>query len=307
MDKTQTIFKERAKTFYLASIFFSKEKKKDVETLYNFCRYVDDIGDESGTNFLKKKKLKLLKKELKTSKSKNHFVKNFIKLSKIYNIDIRIAYQLIEGVFFDTDIVNIDSLKQLEEYSYKVAGTVGLMMCSIMNINNDTLLKHAVELGVAMQITNICRDVKEDLLINRIYIPKEFRGFNFTSKNDLLYNEEKKKILSENIKLLIEKSNRLYSQSEIGTMKLPFKYRIVILIASRLYKEIGIKIFKDPNIIWKERVFVSFPVKMLIIFLCLLKSIFPLKILNIPKKNTRNTNFYKKYYFNKCKTPKITK
>ena len=307
MDKSQKIFKARAKTFYLASIFFSKKIRRDVEILYNFCRYVDDIGDEPGTNFLKKRKLKSLKKELKTNKSKNQFVKNFIKLSKIYNIDIKIAYQLIEGVFFDTNIVNIASEKELEEYSYKVAGTVGLMMCSIMNIKNNKLLNHAVELGIAMQITNICRDVKEDLLIDRIYIPKELRGFNLISKKDLLCDEKKKKILSENVKFLIEKSNRLYSQSEIGTMKLPFKFRIVILIASRLYKEIGLKIFKDPNIIWEERVFVSLPVKMFIIFLCLLRSMFPLKILNISKNNIINTNFYKNYYLNKCKTPKKTK
>ena len=178
-------------------------------------------------------------------------IRNFINLLTIYKININVVFHLIDGVLFDTNVVNIKNESDLEEYSYKVAGTVGLMMCSLMGIKDKKLLNHALELGIAMQITNICRDIKEDLLINRIYFPNSLRQFNYISNKDLL-KKKKQKVLSENINLLIRKSNNLYKESNKGVMKLPLKYRIVILIASRMYQEIGLIILKNPYYIWKK-------------------------------------------------------
>ena len=298
MDKAENKFRAQAKTFYLASLFFTNKKRKEVEILYNFCRYVDDIGDKIGSKKKKIHQLKSIKKDITKKKSKIILVHNFINLLTIYKININIVFHLIDGVLFDTNIVNIKTESDLEEYSYKVAGTVGVMMCYLMNIKDKGLLNHALELGIAMQITNICRDVKEDLLINRIYFPNSLRKFNFISNKDLLNSKEKQKLLSENINFLINKSNKLYKESNKGVMKLPLQYRIVILIASKMYQEIGLIILKNPNYIWEKRVFVSMPKKIIIILKCFIKLIFSF-IFKIKKREEFKTNYYERFLSNK--------
>ena len=297
MDKAENKFRAQAKTFYLASLFFTNKKRKEVEILYNFCRYVDDIGDKIGSKKKKIHQLKSIKKDITKKKSKIILVHNFINLLTIYKININIVFHLIDGVLFDTNIVNIKTESDLEEYSYKVAGTVGVMMCYLMNIKDKGLLNHALELGIAMQITNICRDVK-DLLINRIYFPNSLRKFNFISNKDLLNSKEKQKLLSENINFLINKSNKLYKESNKGVMKLPLQYRIVILIASKMYQEIGLIILKNPNYIWEKRVFVSMPKKIIIILKCFIKLIFSF-IFKIKKREEFKTNYYERFLSNK--------
>ena len=168
------------------------------------------------------------------------------------------------------------------------------MMCSLMGIKDKKLLNHALELGIAMQITNICRDIKEDLLINRIYFPNSLRQFNYISNKDLLKNKKKQKVLSENINFLIRKSNNLYKESNKGVMKLPLKYRIVILIASRMYQEIGLIILKNPYYIWEKRVFVSMPKKIIIIISCFIKLIFSF-MFKVKEKKGFKTNYYEKF------------
>ena len=298
MDKAENKFRAQAKTFYLASLFFTNKKRKEVEILYNFCRYVDDIGDKIGSKKKKIHQLKSIKKDITKKKSKIILVHNFINLLTIYKININIVFHLIDGVLFDTNIVNIKTESDLEKYSYKVAGTVGLMMCSLMGIKDKRLLNHALELGIAMQITNICRDIKEDLLINRIYFPNSLRQFNYISNKDLLKNKKKQKVLSENINFLIRKSNNLYKESNKGVMKLPLQYRIVILIASKMYQEIGLIILKNPNYIWKKRVFVSMPKKIIIILKCFIKLIFSF-IFKIKKREEFKTNYYERFLSNK--------
>ena len=294
MGKTENKFRAEAKTFYLASFFFTNEKRKEVEILYNFCRYVDDIGDKIGNKKKKVHLLKSIKKNIIKKNSKINLISNFINLLTIYKININIVFHLIDGVLFDTNVVNIKSESDLEEYSYKVAGTVGLMMCSLMGIKDKKLLNHALELGIAMQITNICRDIKEDLLIDRIYFPNSLRQFNYISNKDLLKSKKKQKTLSQNINFLISKSNNLYKESTKGVMKLPLKYRIVILIASRMYQEIGLIILKNPYNIWEKKVFVSMPKKIIIIIGCFLKLIFSF-MYKLDDKKGLKTNYYERF------------
>ncbi len=288
MHEESLEIKVRSKSFFWALFFFSKNEKKDIETLYSFCRYVDDISDNK--NLVTKKNAKKIHlniiKDLETKSSKNRIVKNFINLSLKYKLSIEIPIQLIQGVLKDLKIVNVKNLEQLIFYSYQVAGTVGLMMCSIMKVTNLKLLKNAIELGVAMQITNILRDIKEDLMRNRMYIPENYRSFIFLNSKELLENFEKKKELSKNILELIEYSDDLYNSALKGIQKLPFKYRLPILIASNLYQNIGFKIKNDPLKIWSERVFVKKRQKIFITIQAIYKCIF----LKFEKKKDSNNH-----------------
>ena len=288
MHEESLEIKVRSKSFFWALFFFSKNEKKDIETLYSFCRYVDDISDNK--NLVTKKNAKKIHlniiKDLETKSSKNRIVKNFINLSLKYKLSIEIPIQLIQGVLKDLKIVNVKNLEQLIFYSYQVAGTVGLMMCSIMKVTNLKLLKNAIELGVAMQITNILRDIKEDLMRNRMYIPENYRSFIFLNSKELLENFEKKKELSKNILELIEYSDDLYNSALKGIQKLPFKYRLPILIASNLYQNIGFKIKNDPLKIWSERVFVKKRQKIFITIQAIYNCIF----LKFEKKKDSNNH-----------------
>ena len=156
--------KTRAKTFYFASFFFNKEIKQEISTLYIFCRYIDDISDSGNLSKIKaKQKLKNITKDLKKLESKDIIVKNFIILMIKKKIQIKTPIMLINGVMQDLGKVKLRNLEELIIYSYKVAGTVGLMVCNILEVNKKDLKFKGIQLGIAMQITNIIRDIDEDL------------------------------------------------------------------------------------------------------------------------------------------------
>tara|TARA_B100000989_G_C19527010_1_gene467475 strand:+ start:525 stop:1457 length:933 start_codon:yes stop_codon:yes gene_type:complete len=284
MQQQSKSIKKRAKTFFWASLFFSKSQQKDISILYSFCRYVDDITDtHEFTKIEAKKKLESVKKDLKSFKSKNPLINNFIQLKNKKKIDLNHALELINGAKKDLTDVNLKNIDELIIYSYQVAGTVGLMMCSLMNITEKKLLPHAIELGIAMQFTNISRDVKEDLEMKRIYLPNSFRSFNFSSYKELLYNKEKKKLMITDTLKLINYSNKIYESSMNGILKLPFKYKLPILIASRLYQNIGFIILKKSKELLRKRIYVSGIKKIYITFSCIFFLLF--------RKNSDQSNF----------------
>ena len=182
----QLSIKFRAKTFYFASIFLPKHTRKDIESLYTFCRYLDDIGDEK---HIKKnesiKKLNEIKKDIKKKNTESLIISNFINLQKRFKIDDKIVFHLIEGIKSDLNRnVDIKDDKQLFMYCYSVAGTVGFMFCKIINVTNKELYLRAIQLGIGMQRTNISRDIKEDLELNRIYLPRTKRKFKGEKKKN---------------------------------------------------------------------------------------------------------------------------
>lgn len=267
--------KKRAKTFFWASLFFSRSQQKDIAILYSFCRYIDDISDSDEFNKKEaKQKLESVKKELKALKSQNPIINNFIQLKHKKKIDLNLALELINGAMKDLKKVDLKNIEELIIYSYQVAGTVGLMMCSLMNVTNKNLLPHAIELGIAMQFTNISRDVKEDLEMNRIYLPESLRSFKFSSYEELFNSKIKKKLIVGDILKLINYSNKIYKSSMNGILRLPFKYKLPILIASRLYQNIGFIILKSRSKLLKKRIYVSRLKKIYITFNCILFLLF---------------------------------
>ena len=265
MDHDSIELKKRGKSFFWASLFFSSHERKDVDILYSFCRYIDDIGDNGKFKSIKAKKLlNSIKKDISKEISNNKIIFNFIQISKKYNINKKIPIKLIEGIIQDLKNINFKKKSELLDYSFKVAGTVGMMMCSIMRVKEQAQLVHAVELGIAMQLTNISRDIIEDLNRNRIYIPAENRRFIFRSFSELRNNKFKQIKFSKDVIKIINHSDILYKYSQYGIYNLPLKYMLPILIASNLYQQIGKEIRKNPKKILKKRVFVSNYKKILI-------------------------------------------
>ena len=288
LKKSNFSLKNRAKTFYFASLFFSTDKRNDIKSLYLFCRFVDDLGDNKNLSKKASKiKLNRIKKELLTRKSKDQIILNFINLMSKYGINHRIPNDLVDGVLSDLNKVNIKDYDQLFSYSYKVAGTVGLMMCDIMGVKDNSLKFNAIYLGIAMQLTNISRDIREDLLRDRIYIPKEIR---IHVKNNFCktpFSEKLQREFSKDLKTLLDTSDIVYDLAWEGIIKLPLKYRFPIAVASYLYQSIGIKIRNKNYNVWKQRIYLTKIEKVVKTFKVLIKLIYN-------EQKSKDTNIRKK-------------
>jgi phytoene synthase len=174
------------------------------------------------------------------------------------NINLGILKDLIDGLISDQQNVRVTDEKELIDYSYKVAGTVGLMMLPIINTKDAEARKHAIDLGIAMQLTNIARDVYEDAKMNRLYLPKEWLGQ--VSTSDLIDNkldDQKKKLIELSIKNLIELSDKFYANGFSGMKFIPLRTRLAIFFAAKIYKGIGEKIKSGGYVYKLERVYLN--------------------------------------------------
>ena len=157
------LIEKHAKSFYWASFFLSKTTFKKCSALYNFCRTLDDLADDKKTLEIKKDNFLRFKKNFEIKNFNNPIIKEMWSIINKDSISIKVVNDLFDGV--ETDLkekVQIKSKKDLLVYSYRVAGTVGLMMSKILKVKNKEALRGAIDLGIAMQLTNIARDVNED-------------------------------------------------------------------------------------------------------------------------------------------------
>ena len=221
------LLKKHAKSFYWASFFLSSNTLDKCSSLYNFCRTLDDIVDDDNNLEIKKEIFSEFKRDFENKNLNNQIIKDMWSVIDNENISKQIIIDLFDGV--ETDLkekVVINSKKDLLVYSYRVAGTVGLMMSKILKVKNKEALKGAIDLGIAMQFTNIARDVCEDKARNRQYVDHDFLAI--------------QKIISES---QIFYENSFYSISDI-----PIRSRFSVIVARRIYRKIGDYILKQKNI-----------------------------------------------------------
>ena len=265
MKVKKNLIKKKSKSFYFASIFLSRNCFTNCSQLYNFCRIVDDIAD----NNYKNKKF-LLKNIYKSVTSPDTFESKYVSeikpLIKLNIINKECLKELIYGVLLDTKKkISILDKSELINYSYYVAGTVGIMMAKILNTQNKYAYRYAVDLGIAMQLTNIMRDIIEDASIDRVYYPKKW--IKLTSKKILENNSNTIKTINKATEKLFELSEIYYKSAFKGIAFLPFRSRFAILLALFVYRQIGRKIIKNNFSNLKKREIVSLYEKIL----CLLK------------------------------------
>ena len=221
------LLEKHAKSFYWASFFLSKETFKKCSSLYNFCRTLDDIFDDNKELKDKRENFFKFKKEFINKDFRSSIIKEMWSTIDTENISTKIVFDLFDGV--ETDLkerVEINKKKDLFIYSYRVAGTVGLMMSKILKVKNKEALKGAIDLGIAMQLTNIARDVCEDKERNRQYINPDFSS----------------------IQELISESQTFYEKSFKSLSGIPLRSRFSVIVARRVYRKIGDYILKQKNI-----------------------------------------------------------
>ena len=216
-----------AKSFNWAGFFLPKQTYLKCSALYDFCRVADNIADSDEAIEIKKIKFLDFKNNFTNQKFDDPIIKNMWQLINEFNIPLKVVHDLLDGINSDIQKnIKLNKKKDLLLYSYRVAGTVGLMMAKILRVNKKSSLKSAINLGIAMQLTNISRDVVEDLNFGRSYINLNF----------------------EEIKSTIELSESYYENSFYSIKQIPFTFRFAILVARRVYRKIGYKILKKQNL-----------------------------------------------------------
>jgi len=267
-----------SKSFHFASLFLSRRIRQRAWFLYAWCRISDDLVDHAPTKRAALEYLDLLTFELDTLYNESrlpnvasesfkalpgiNLLKNDVGLSVIYLKD------MLRGYRMDVDGFIARPLHELLDYCYCVAGAVGLMMCQVMQVTDPRALEHAKNLGIAMQLTNIIRDIQEDLKLGRIYIPQEFfsnRGLNVSD----LYSSPNKICLSA-AHYLFELAEPFYMSGYHGLRYLPFRERLSISIAAVTYRQIGLEVLKRGDLAWTSRTYTSLFQK----FTCAIRGLF---------------------------------
>jgi len=256
---------KNSKSFTFASQYLSEEQKKSVGALYAYCRFTDDIVDEVWLpDSIKAERLDKLEAQIRDLENLQ-FTGNPILYAlqdtvRKYDIPKKYLIELIEGVRMDLKINEYETVQQLDLYCYRVASIVGILMCYIFGSTSEIALERAADLGRAMQITNILRDISRDFEMGRIYLPRELREkFNVTI-DDLVLKEESQGLV-DLIKHEINRAREYYKLGKKGIIYLPDGADFTIEVASSVYAAILDEIERMDYNVLNNRAFVSKPRK----------------------------------------------
>lgn len=274
------VTREHAKSFYFANKFLPKNKQKAVYALYALCRHIDDEVDEAGVDseLAAKSAIEQWRQRLnavyagnfdraKTAISSGDDEAGLVfvaweDLLTNHKIQQQIPLDLMKGVLMDTHKKRYESFEELYVYCYRVASTVGLMSSEILGYSDESALEYAEALGIAMQLTNILRDVREDAAMGRIYLPKEdLERFGVTEEQ--IFGSVFSNDFRELVKFQIERAKKYYLLGEKGIPLLAKDSRFCVLLASRIYAQILDELEKQDYNLFAGRVFTSSSQKLL--------------------------------------------
>ncbi len=241
MSNLQTYTKEKmkkgSKSFSFAAALLPQDFREGARYLYAWCRHCDDVVDEAGEKGLEvweQLRAETLRSLSDQPGSLSPVFAAFREVMKTYSIPEVYALDLLEGMKMDLEGRSYSSIEELEIYCYHVASTVGLMMCHIMGVSDARALPFAAKLGVAMQLTNICRDVKEDFLLGRVYLPKTW-----LEEAEVFHPIEDEKKTLQVVQRVLDRAELRYAEGLEGLPFLSWRNSLAIRIAARVYREIG--------------------------------------------------------------------
>lgn len=263
LDECRSIITKGSKSFSLAARLFDPDTRDAAFFLYGWCRYCDDQVDAAGRT-ADQKELELRLKALK-EKTASAFSLGpqhepvFVALRYIvqrYGIPSHYALELIEGMAMDVRATRYATLRELLLYCYRVAGTVGLMMSHVMGLRNESALRHAADLGIAMQLTNIARDITEDAAMGRLYLPLDWLSEAKIAPGEIAAPANRDKLAMLAVRLLRE-ADRYYRSGDAGLWHLSFRSACAVSAARHVYSEIGSLLMKRGARAWDQRTYVT--------------------------------------------------
>jgi phytoene synthase len=252
-----TVTRAHSKSFHLASSLLPEEKRSAVRALYAFCRTVDDIVDESSA-YDREIQLDYWRTVTKTASAptEDRVALAWADTLARYHVPRHYALQLIDGVARDLTQSRYQTFHELATYCYGVASTVGLMSMYIVGFKSNEAIPHAIKLGVALQMTNILRDVGEDYRNGRIYLPREDMLLFGISENDIDMNRISDR-WRQFMKFQIDRTRKLYEESWEGVKMLDREGQLAIGAASIFYQGILDEIEKNDYNVFTKRASLS--------------------------------------------------
>jgi phytoene synthase len=234
-----------SRSFYFATRFFPPDLAAAAHAVYWFCRYTDDLVDECPNLEEGHRRLEdwadLLTSAARSSSTDHPVLSVFLDTARRYQIPLEYPFELIAGMRMDLNQTRYETFDDLSLFCYRVASVVGLMMCWVIGFEDpadrDKAAPYAIDLGIALQLTNILRDIGEDLDRNRLYLPREdLRRFNY-SEEDLRAHRRTPAFL-ELMRFEAKRARSYYVRGNAGIPLLHRRGRFAVQIASDVYREI---------------------------------------------------------------------
>jgi len=261
MMSSKKILARHGKSFYWASLFLGPKLAERAAQLYQFCRFVDDLAD--GDLSERKESLEDIRARLEGhSVAAGPEIESFLQLASENNIPLIAARELLDGMLSDQTAVAFNSEAELLRYCHAVAGTVGLMMCRVLNCKDQRADSFAIDLGIAMQLTNIARDVLEDAKMERRYLPASW--INVPASKISASNVACRAPVASAIERVLDLAEEYYVSALVGIRLLPFRSRFSITVALRIYRQIGVLLQRRHLRWWDGRIYVPASEKVLL-------------------------------------------
>ncbi len=256
------VLARKSKSFSWAARLFDRDTADDVATLYQFCRLVDDLADHYEVS-VARHRLTLIRAELDYGDSPQPEIRDLIDLARRRRLDLRLPGMLVDAVRADTGEVRLASEDELLRYAYGVASTVGLMMCAVMGVRESSAHPFAVDLGIAMQLTNIARDVVEDAWRDRRYLPAAWLEGDISPARIRAGAPVTRQRLFDARERLLDLANAYYRSADYGMRFIPWRARLAVMTAARLYEAIGDRL-RSGDVAWGQRAVVDRNAKLLL-------------------------------------------
>lgn len=261
--RADTTLAQKGRTFHGARRLMGVSHASRATRLYSFCRLIDDLADEASSPETGRAALRVVAADVVTGESTHQAIQDGIDLMRECGIEQSVVLELIAGVVSDLGVVQMADEDALLRYCYQVAGTVGLMMCKVLDTENPEAFSHAIDLGIAMQLTNICRDISADAAVGRRYLPATLVGF--LAPQALVHPEESlQPCVRKCVEALLDMADQYYRSGELGLCYLPLGARSGILSAARVYRAIGTRLRQRRSAYWLGRTVVPSSTKMLV-------------------------------------------
>jgi phytoene synthase len=267
----------RKSSFYYSFLILPRPKRDAIETIYAFCRFTDDIVDEAGDE---KEKHALLLQWTEELKRSLYGVSRYSLLNKLsaiiqrFHIPIEHFYDLIKGMEMDLINTRYGTFVELEQYCYRVASTVGLICAEVFGYSNEKTKQYAINLGIALQLTNILRDIKADAKRGRIYLPLEdLSKFGYTENEllNLVYNDR----FIELMKYQCERAHEYFRRAKACLAEEDKPLFTAARTMGNIYYLLLIRIERARYDVFSKRIRLSSPLKILVAMALQLRKKFP--------------------------------
>lgn len=267
----------RKSNFLLPILFLPPPKREAIETIYAFCRYSDDIVDEEADVKEKFRRLILWTNELQLALhgvSRYSILNRLVGVIQKFNIPIDLFLDLLTGMEMDLVKDRYESFAELEQYCYRAASTVGLICAEVFGYHHERTKQYAVNLGIALQLTNILRDIKADGKKGRIYLPQEdMRKFGYTEED--LFNSVYNDRFHALMKFECERAHEYYRKAKSYLSEDDKPLFTAARAMGNIYYLLLLRIERANYDVYSKRIRLASPVKLLVAMVLRLRNKLP--------------------------------